>query len=139
MVKKVQVKWLEKRQFVGIDSSKHSVVMSSHDEENNVGMSPSELLMVALAGCTCYDVLSILEKKRKQVTALTVSVSGVQDNEPPWPYRELRLHYEIHGKGLTDKAVEDAIRISEEKYCSVAATVRGVAAISYDYTIVNEE
>ena len=70
MGKEVSVKWVEKRQFVGTDSSKHSVVMSSQDEENSTGMKMSELMLVALGGCTSYDVVGILEKKRQKVTGL---------------------------------------------------------------------
>jgi len=86
MAKAVQIKWLEKRQFVGTDATKHSVVMSSQDEENGVGMSPSQLLLVALGGCTAYDVVDILQKKRQQLTGLTVTVTGEQEPDPPWPY-----------------------------------------------------
>jgi putative redox protein len=139
MAKTVHVTWVQKRQFVGSDSSRHSVVMSSQDEENGSGMKPSDLLLVGLGGCTGYDVVDILVKKRQQLTGLEVVVTGEQDAEPPWPYRKIHVHYILRGKGLREKAVQDAIALSEEKYCSVAATVRGVAEITQEYTIVEEE
>jgi len=139
MAKTVQITWVQKRQFVGTDSSKHSVVMSSQDEENGVGMSPSQLLLVGLGGCTGYDVVDILLKKRQQLTGLEVVVTSEQEEDPPWPYRKIHVHYILRGKGLREKAVQDAIALSEEKYCSVAATVRGVAEITNEYTIVEEE
>jgi len=139
MAKTVRVKWVEKRQFVGTDSSKHTVVMSSQDEENGTGISPSQLLMVALGGCTAYDVVDILQKKRQQLTGLEVTVTGEQEPDPPWTYRKVHIQYVVRGKGLRDKAVHDAIELSEQKYCSVAATLRGAAEITYDYTIVEEE
>ena len=139
MAKTVHVTWVQKRQFVGSDSSKHSVVMSSQDEENGSGMKPSDLLLVGLGGCTGYDVVDILLKKRQQLTGLEVVVTGEQDADPPWPYRKIHVHYILHGKGLREKAVQDAIALSEEKYCSVAATVRGVAEIANEYTIVEED
>jgi putative redox protein len=139
MAKTVHVTWVQKRQFVGSDSSKHSVVMSSQDEENGSGMKPSDLLLVGLGGCTGYDVVDILLKKRQQLTGLEVVVTGEQDAEPPWPYHKIHVHYVLRGKGLREKAVQDAIALSEEKYCSVAATVRGVAEITQEYTIVEEE
>jgi putative redox protein len=139
MAKTVHVTWVQKRQFVGSDSSRHSVVMSSQDEENGSGMKPSDLLLVGLGGCTGYDVVDILVKKRQQLTGLEVVVTGEQDAEPPWPYRKIHVHYILRGKGLREKAVQDAIALSEEKYCSVAATVRGVAEITNEYTIVEEE
>jgi putative redox protein len=135
----VRIKWVEKRQFIGVDSSNHSVVMSSQDEDNGIGMRPSDLLLVALGGCTAYDVVSILEKKRQKLTGFEVAVTGEQDEDPPWTYRRVHLRCTLRGKGLREKAVQDAIALSEEKYCSVAATLRGVAAITYDYTIVEEE
>jgi len=138
MAKTARVKWVEKKQFVGTDSSKHSVVMSSQDEENGTGMSPSQLLLVALGGCTAYDVVSILEKKRQRLTGLEVTITGEQEPNPPWTYRQIHLHYKVQGKELREKAVQDAIKISEEKYCSVAATLRGEAEITYDYTIIED-
>jgi len=139
MAKTARVKWVEKRQFVGTDSSNHSVVMSSQDEDNATGMKPSELLLVALAGCTSYDVVDILEKKRQKLTGLEVTVTGEQEPDPPWTYRKIHVHYVVRGKGLREKAVRDAIELSDEKYCSVSATVRGAAEVTSDYTIVEEE
>jgi putative redox protein len=138
MAKEVSVKWVEKRQFVGTDSSKHSVVMSSQDEENATGMKPSELMLIALGGCTSYDVVDILHKKRQKVTGLAVTVTWEQDEDPPWTYRKIHLHYEVRGKGLKDKAVDSAIKLSEEKYCSVGATLSGKAEITHDYVIVED-
>jgi len=138
MTKMVQVTWIEKQQFLGVDGSKHSVVMSSQDEENGVGMSPSQLLMVALGGCTSYDVVSILGKKRQKLTGLQVTVTGEQDTEAPWPYRKIHVHYAVRGRGLVEKAVRDAIELSETKYCSVAATVRGTAKVIFDYEILED-
>ena len=139
MDKTVHVTWLQKKQFVGTDDTKHSVVMSAQDEENAVGMSASQLLLVGLGGCTGYDVVSILEKKRQRLTGLEITVTGEQEPDPPWPYRKIHIHYELRGKGLREKAVSDAIELSEEKYCSVAATVRAAAEVTFDYTIVEDE
>jgi putative redox protein len=137
MAKPTRVKWVESRQFVGIDSTDHSVVMSS--PKDGIGMKPSELLLVSLGGCTAYDVVNILEKKRQKLTGLEVAVSAEQDEDPPWTFRKIHLHYTLRGKELKEKAVQDAIELSEEKYCSVAATVRGVAEIDYEYTIIEDD
>lgn len=139
MAKQVSVKWLDKRQFVGIGGTKRSVVMSGQDEENCIGVSPSELLLIALAGCSAYDVVGILEKKKAKLTGLTVNVTGEQEADPPWPYRRIHLEYIVRGQGLTDKAVADAIHLSETKYCSVAATIRPTAEITTSFQIVEEE
>jgi len=138
MAKQASITWLKKRQFVGTDGSKHSVVMSSQDEENGVGMSPSSLLLVSLGGCTSYDVVNILEKKREPLTGLEVRVTGEQEPDPPWTYRKIHMEYVVRGQGLSEKAVRDAIALSEEKYCSVAATLRGSAEITYEVTIIDE-
>jgi putative redox protein len=139
MAKQASVRWVEKRQFVGTDSTKHSVVMSSQDEENGTGMSPSQLLLVALGGCTAYDVVNILEKKRQRLTGLEVKVTGEQEQDPPWTYRKIHVEYVVRGAGLSEKAVCDAIELSEKRYCSVAATLRGAAEIAHTYTLVEEE
>ena len=138
MAKTVRIKWVEKQQFIGTDSSKHSVVMSSQDEENGIGMSPSQLLLVGLGGCTGYDVVSILEKKRQQLTGLEITVTGEQEENPPWTYRKIHIHYEMRGKGLREKAVQKAIKISEQKYCPITATVREAAEITHDYSIIED-
>ncbi len=127
------VKWIGGKQFVGIDSTQHSVVLSTKDE--GVGMKPSELLLVALASCSAVDVVEILSKKRMPISALEISVSGEQDQDPPWTFRKINMHFCLSGEKLTDKDVQQAIHLSEEKYCSVAATVRGVAEIVTTFEI----
>ena len=128
------VRWVGGKQFIGIDSTKHSVVLSTKDE--GVGMKPSELLLVALASCTAVDVVEILEKKRTPIEFLEIKVQGEQDQDPPWAFRKIHLTYVLKGEKLNEKNVEQAIALSEEKYCSVAATVRGVAEITTSYEIL---
>jgi putative redox protein len=132
----VKVKWTGDMQFVGVDSSKHSVVMSSQDEDNGTGMKPSELLLVSLAGCSAVDVVNILKKKRQDLRGVEVNVLGQHSEEFPRPFVRIEVEYVVSGQGLSEKAVADAIRLSEEKYCSVSATVRGVAEVESSYRIV---
>jgi putative redox protein len=130
----VKVNWQPGgRIFIGTDSTRHSVVLSTTDE--GVGMKPSELLLVAVGSCTAVDVVNILEKKRIQLNSLEIQVSGEQDTDPPWTFRKIHIHYKLQGAELTDKAVEQAIQLSEEKYCSASATVRATAEISTSYEI----
>jgi putative redox protein len=138
-VGEASVRWIGNKEFVGIDSSKHGVVMSTQDEANGTGMRPSELLLVALAGCTAIDVVSILEKRREKLTGLEVTVDSEQDDDPPWTYRKIHLTYTLHGTDLSQQSVQRAIRLSEDKYCSVRATVSGVADVTSSYRIVTEE
>jgi putative redox protein len=126
--------WLSGKRFVGIDSTNHSVVLSSKDE--GIGVKPSDMLLLALASCTAVDVVEILAKKRMSLSCLEIITSGEQDADPPWTFRKIHLKYRLDGEGLTEKAVEQAIQLSEEKYCSVAATVRGVAQITTEFEIM---
>lgn len=128
-----RVRWTGDRTFIGADSTNHAVIMSS--PKDGIGMKASELLLVALATCSSYDVVSILEKKKIPLTKLEVEATGEQDADPPWPYRKIHLKYILAGEGLTQAAAERAIELSESKYCSVAATVRGVAEITWECVI----
>ena len=136
--KDVLVKWTGNKQFIGTDSGKHSIVISSHDEANNTGMSPSQLLLLALASCSAYDVVGILLKKRLQLDDLHIKVTSEQEPDPPWTYRQIHLKYVLSGPNLTDKAVEQAIALSLTKYCSVAATVSGKAEVTHEFEILGK-
>jgi putative redox protein len=129
-----KVKWIEGKQFIGIDSTNHSVILSTPDE--GIGIKPSDLLLIALASCSSVDVVEILAKKRMTLTHLEISSSAEQDQDPPWTFRKIHMHYIIGGKNLTEKAVAQAIQLSEEKYCSVAATIRDTAHITTDFEIL---
>ena len=128
------VRWVTGKQFVGMDANNHAVVLSGEDQAN--GVRPSQMLLIALASCTAVDVVEILAKKRKPLSFLEIIVDGEHDQEQPWPYRKIHVKYRVGGKNLTEKAVKQAIELSEEKYCSVSATVRGVAKITTDYEIL---
>ena len=128
------VKWIEGKQFIGIDSTRHSVVLSTPGE--GIGIKPSDLLLIAVASCSAVDVVEILEKKRMPLTYFEISVNGEQDQDPPWTFRKIHVYYKVGGKNLTEKAVAQAIQLSEEKYCSVTATVRATAQITTDFEIL---
>jgi putative redox protein len=128
--------WLSGQRFVGIDSTNHSVVLSSTDE--GIGVKPSDLLLIALAACTAVDVVDILTKKRMPLASLEIVTSGEQDANPPWTFRKIHMRFRLAGAGLTEPAAEQAIRLAEEKYCAVAATLRGVAQITTDFEILSE-
>jgi putative redox protein len=127
------VKWVKGKQFVGTDSTNHSVVLSTPDE--GTGMKPSELLLVALASCTAVDVVDILAKKKTPLESLEITASAEQDADPPWTFRKIHLLYRVKGAGITENGLEQAIHLSENGYCSVAATLRGVAEISTSYDL----
>jgi putative redox protein len=98
-----------------------------------------ELLLIALGSCTGVDVISILKKKRQQVTDYRIEVSGERREEFPKSYTRLYIKHIVHGRGVTEQALASAIELSETKYCSVAATLRGSAEIVTSYEIVEED
>jgi putative redox protein len=130
----VTVRRITGKQFIGIDSTNHSVVLSTAAE--GVGVKPSEMLLVALASCTGVDVVEILEKKKIVLESLEISATAEQDQDPPWTFRKIHLIYKVKGNGLTVKSLEQAIHLSETKYCSVAATIRGVVELTTSYEIL---
>ncbi len=130
------VQWLSGKRFVGIDSTNHAVVVSSQDE--GVGIKPSEMLLIALASCTAVDVVEILSKKRMPLDSMEIITTGEQDADPPWTFRKIHLKYRLSGPRLSENAVEQAIQLSEGKYCSVAATVRATADITTEFEIICE-
>ena len=120
-------KWTEQLRFEGAGSAGHRVSM---DGDGRTGNSPSELVLIALCGCTGYDVVNILQKKREPFTSVEVSVEAEKAEESPRVYTTIKVLYRVRGK-VSHKAVEDAVRLSEEKYCSVSAMLRKTAKISY--------
>jgi putative redox protein len=119
--------WLEEQEFKGVASSGHQIVIDGNSKSGN---SPMELVLMGLCGCTGYDVVSILRKKREPFTSLEVKAEAERAASPPTVYTDIRLTYKVGGK-VSHKAVEDAVRLSEEKYCSVAAMLRKTAKITY--------
>lgn len=129
--------WVEGEQFVGIDESNHSVVLSTQGEGNGVGMKPSDLLLIALAGCTAVDVVRIIAKGRQTLKGMKIDVRADQAPDPPWAYRSIHLHYRLAGD-LSTEVVERAIELSEKKYCAVSASLRPQVEITTSYEILQE-
>ena len=127
------VTWIEDRRFAGSASSGHAIVVDASAEKQ--GSSPMELLLIGMAGCTAYDVLSILEKKRQRVTGLQVSARAERAEEPPRVYTKIEIEYLLRGTDIKSKAVEDAIRLSKEKYCSASIMLGKTAQITTSFHI----
>ncbi len=119
--------WTDSLRFLGQASSGHGIVV---DGASKTGNSPMELVLIALCGCTGYDVVSILGKKREPFTSVEVRAEADRAADPPTVYTEIRLVYRVGGN-VSHKAVEDAVRLSEEKYCSVAAMLHKTVKVSY--------
>jgi putative redox protein len=122
-----EAKWTEKFQFTASAGSGHKFLI---DGDSKVASSPMEFVLAALCGCTGYDVVSILGKKREPFTAVEVVARAEKSAQPPRVYTEIELLYRVAGN-VSRKAVEDAVRLSEEKYCSVSAMLGKTAKITY--------
>lgn len=125
--------WISDQKFDGISSSGHQILVDGDKKSAN---SPMELVLIGLCGCTGYDVVSILGKKREPFTSVEVRAQAERAATPPTVYTDIKLVYRVGGK-VSHKAVEDAVRLSEEKYCSVAAMLNKTAKISYSIEYVN--
>lgn len=122
------------RQFVATSGTGHHILID--DAAGNTGAKPIELVAIALAGCTAFDVIGILRKKRQEVTGYEVTVEADQTPDPPQVFTKVRIHHIVTGVDIAEHAVRDAIRLSEEKYCSVGAMVKKSAEIESTYEIV---
>lgn len=135
-IKTASVKWIEGRAFETQTGSGHTSIIEGGGQ--NRGPSPMELVLVGLAGCTAMDVIDILEKKRLPVTGLEVKVEGTRTETYPMVYNCIDVVYTIRGKDIPARAVEQAIHLSEEKYCSVGAMLGKTAKINHRYEIISE-
>ncbi len=133
----VKVKWIDGLRFVAKDSAGHSIVMDASKQSGGEGsgFSPMQLLLIALGGCTGMDVVHIMRKQRQQVNGLEVLVSGKRVEKPPQVYKNIRVEYKIKGKDIKENAVQRAIQLSEDKYCSVGAMLRAKAKVTSNYAI----
>lgn len=119
--------WTENERYVAEATSRHALVMDTAAEKT--ANSPMELVLIALCGCTASDVVGILRKKREPFVSLVVSAEGERASGYPAVYTEIRLKYRVGGK-VSRKAMEDAVRLSKEKYCSVSAMLEKTAKIT---------
>ncbi|MCX6826161.1 MAG: OsmC family protein [candidate division Zixibacteria bacterium] len=102
------------------------------------GYKPTELVLFGLAGCTGIDVVTILKKMHQELTAVEIEVKGYQPEEYPKPFNKIEIKYIFRGKKLDKNKIEQAIKLSEGKYCSVSQSLNGTAQISFSYNIYNE-
>jgi len=121
--------------FIGTSPSGNAQVIDTKGERHSA-QSPLEMLLVSVAACTAADVISILLKKRQDVTDYNVEVTGERADEHPRKFLKFHIHHIVRGRSLSEKALADAIELSDTKYCSVAATVRPTAEITTSYEII---
>jgi len=119
--------WTDNERYLGEANSRHAVVMDTAKEKS--ASTPMELVLIALCGCTASDVVGILRKKREPFTSIEVSAEGERAAGYPSVYTQIKLIYRVGGK-VSHKAMEDAVKLSKEKYCSVSAMLEKTAKIS---------
>jgi putative redox protein len=132
----VAVKWLESQLMLGVDSFGHPLTIGSWPEQKPewAGLKPSDLLLLAAASCSAYDVVMILGKQREPLAGLEVTCAGTQLPDAPYTFTAIHLHYTARGEVSPEKLAR-AIALSEEKYCSVINTLKPVVAVTSDFEI----
>ena len=135
-----KVSYVQGLQFVGTASSGHAIVMDGDPEVggSNTAPKPMELLLLGLGGCSGMDVISILRKKRQDITGLEIHIKGTRADTYPKNFTEIDLEFIVNGKNISEDAVKRSIELSVNKYCSVKATLEGAATIRSSYKINRE-
>jgi len=134
---KARVQWLDGRAFVGESGSGHAVVMDGAPESGgrDIGIRPMEMLLLGLGGCTAFDVVHILEKSREKVTACDITLEAERAPEDPKIFTHVKINYALKGRNLKPAAVERAINLSAEKYCSASIMLGKTAKIEHSWTV----
>lgn len=126
--------WTDHERYIGEATSRHAIVMDTAAEKT--ANTPIELVLIALCGCTASDVVGILKKKREPLTSLEVSAEGKRAEGYPAVFTEIKLKYLVGGK-VSAKAMQDAVRLSKEKYCSVSAMLAKTAKVEFEIEYVD--
>ena len=131
---KASVTWQENKAFMGLSPSGHKVQIDADKEK---GASPMELILLGLGGCASYDVVSILQKSRQEVTDVHCELTAERAETVPAVYTAIHMHFVVTGVDIADKQVERAIKLSAEKYCSASRMlVQGGVNITHDFEVI---
>lgn len=137
----VKVKWVDGRAFLGESGSGHTVVMDGPPDHGgrNIGIRPMEMILLGVGGCSSYDVMDILQKSRQEVLDCMVEVTAERVDAIPSVFSKIHLHFIISGKNLKQLAVERAVKLSAEKYCSASIMLGKSVDITHDFEVINVE
>jgi len=135
---KARVKWVEGALMVGESASGHAIVMDGPPEHGgrNLGVRPMEMLLLGMGGCSEFDVIHILKKGRHDVRFCEVELTAERADTEPKVFTRIHAHFKVGGVDLTDKAVERAVKLSAEKFCSASIMLGAMAEISHDFELV---
>ena len=139
---KARVKWVEGFQFVGQPGSGHGVVMDAskgQDGKVSAGASPMEMILLGLGGCAGIDVVMILEKSRENITDCVVDIEAQRADAIPSVFTDIHMIFTVTGTGLTQSKVENAVRLSAEKYCSVSMMLKMACTITRETRIIEAD
>ena len=131
VIETVHLGWLQEQKFLLFDRDDFPIFMGKP-----MGVSAADLLPLSLIGCSSHDVISILQKQRQNVTDLKVTARSERDSDPPWRFRKIHIHYIITGRAVEPDKAENAIQLSEQKYCGVYATLKDAVEITSDFEII---
>ncbi len=134
-----RIKWVEQRSFVAESGSGHALLIDAPASNGGraLGPSPMELMLMGAGGCTAIDVVSILEKMRQPVTDCTIELEADRPDDPPRVFTRITMRFRVSGRGLDRKAVERAVALSAEKYCSATIMLARTAEITREIEIVD--
>ena len=137
---KARVKWVEQVSFLGETESSHAVLMDGSPAAGgrNLGPRPMEMLLLGAGGCTSFDVMSILKKSRQAVSACYVELDAERAETDPKVFTKIHMHFVVTGKDIKPEAVEKAIKLSAEKYCSASIMLGATVAITHDFEVIQE-
>jgi putative redox protein len=127
----VQVDWIRDKVFLLKDRHDFPIIMTQPQ-----GVNGADLLPLSLAGCSAWDVVDIIQKQRQHLTAVQLVVESEREDQPPWQFRKIHIHYKFTGHNLNDHQIARAIELSNTKYCSIYATLQKAVELSSDYEIV---
>ncbi len=134
---KARIKWIEGVSFAGQSESGHTVVMDGPPDSGgkNLGVRPMEMLLLGMGGCTAFDVVHILRKSRQPISDCVAEVDATRADTDPKVFTRIHVHFILSGKGLDPKRVDQAIKLSAEKYCSASIMLGKVADVTHDFEI----
>jgi len=137
---KARVKWVEQASFLGETESNHAVLMDGPPSAGgrNLGPRPMEMLLLGTGGCTSFDVVSILKKSRQAISDCYVELEAERAETDPKVFTKIHMHFVVKGKNIKPEAVEKAIKLSAEKYCSASIMLGATAAITHDFEVIQE-
>ena len=135
---KARVKWVEGMTFIGESESGHAVVMDAASDVGgrNLGPRPMEMLLLGTGGCSSIDVILILQKMRQQVSDCYVEIEAERAESEPKVFTKIHLHFVVKGRDIKAEAVEKAVKLSAEKYCSASIMLGATAAMTHDFEVI---